>query len=71
MKKLILITIAILLMVTAIPIQIYLYYNYLSKIASISEGYRVAVGLSQCIAVIVQAGLSVAILFIAIHEDLI
>lgn len=68
MKKLILITIAILLIITAIPIQIYLYHNYLSKIALISEGYFISVGLSQVIAVIIQAGLSIAILFKTITD---
>ncbi len=63
MKKLILITIAILLIITAIPIQIYLHWGYLGKIASISQGYDLAVCLSQIIAIIAQMSLSVGILF--------
>lgn len=63
MKKLILITIAILLIITAIPIQIYLHWGYLGKIASISQDYDLAVGLSQVIAIITQMSLSVGILF--------
>lgn len=63
MKKLIPITIAILLMITAIPMQIYLHWGYLGKIASISRGYGLAVCLSQIIAIIAQMSLSVGILF--------
>lgn len=63
MKKLIPITIAILLMITAIPMQIYLHWGYLGKIASISQGYGLAVCLSQIIAIIAQMSLSVGILF--------
>lgn len=63
MKKLILITIAILLMITALPIQIYLHWGYLGKIASISQGYDLAVRLSQIIAIVTQMSLSAGILF--------
>lgn len=63
MNKLISIIIAILLIITAIPMQIYLHWSYLGKIASISQGYNLAVSLSQIIAIIAQMSLSVAILF--------
>lgn len=63
MKKLIPITIAVLLIITAIPIQIYLHWGYLGKIASISQGYDLAVRLSQGIAIIAQMSSGIGILF--------